>query len=193
MKTKIVLLILGIMFINACTTPPETAQRAQVGSQESVMEKDTGSLTKVMYDKDQSFFEFEGYGPGKSHLGTFEQGEMYFYYNDDNELVKFEGTINPASVKSDSGGLDNHLKNEDFFNINVFPKISAVSTSIDKENGEITGDLTFLGITKELAFPASITDKSVETDFVFDTAQFGMSYAGVNPEVRVAFKFVVAE
>ena len=181
------------MLINACTAPPETAQRAQVGDQEKVMEQDTGSLTKKLYDKDNSFFEFEGYGPGKSHLGTFEQGEMYFYYDENKELVKFEGIINPASVKSDSGGLDNHLKTADFFNIDVFPKITTVSTSIDKNSGQITGDLTFLGVTKEITFPAVITDNSVEADFVFDTVQFGMSYTGVNPEVRVAFKFVVTE
>jgi len=136
-----------------------------------------------------SSFEFEGYGPGKSHIGTFEDGEMYFLY-DNEALVGFVGVINPITVKSDSEGLDKHLKTEDFFNVESFPKITATSTIIDIENGQITGDLVFLGVTKELTFPATITDSSVEAEVVFDSTLWGMNYNGVNPEVRVAFKFV---
>ena len=190
MKTKLLFLIL-IIFISACTAPPDNAQRAEVEDQGEVIEESFDSLVKKPYNSEKSFFEFEGFGPGKSHKGTFNQGEMFFYYNEAGDLVKLEGTINTASVKSDSSGLDKHLMNEDFFNVNIFPEIKAVSTNIGEN--EITGELTFLGVTKEITFPAVITKNSVEADFVFDTTLFGLNYAGVNTEVRIAFKFVATE
>lgn len=186
-----------MVFINACTAPPEDLDRvavensAEPANDEQEIAENEG-LTKVAADPNKSSFEFEGYGPGKSHVGTFEEGEMFFLY-DNNELVGFVGVINPATVKTDSGGLDKHLMNEDFFNVETFPKITATSTNIDKVAGQVTGDLTFLGVTKELTFPATITDNSVEADVVFDTTLWGMEYAGVNPEVRVAFNFVAQE
>jgi polyisoprenoid-binding protein YceI len=205
MKKTILLMIILVVFVNACTSPSDDLDRANVGQidqqkqinneklrQDSDNVDESDKLTKVSFNKAESFFEFEGYGPGKSHIGTFDDGEMYFLYDND-KLVGFIGTIIPASVKSDSGGLDKHLKTADFFNIDNFSKINAVSTNIDKEKGQINGELTFLGVTKELTFPATITDNSVEAELVFDTTLWGMSYTGVNPEVRVSFKFVAKE
>jgi polyisoprenoid-binding protein YceI len=56
---------------------------------------------------------FTGFGPGKSHSGTFTEmsGEIMMQ---DGRVVAAEGIIDPASVKSDSAGLDRHLMNEDF-------------------------------------------------------------------------------
>jgi len=58
------------------------------------------------------------------------------------------------------GKLEGHLKNDDFFAVDKFPKANFVLTEGKKEaNGSYTlkGNLTIKGITKPVTFPATIT------------------------------------
>lgn len=129
-------------------------------------------------------FEFEGYSVGKSHIGTFDEWSVHGVYEDD-ELIGLEAQFNPNSVNTGIEGLDKHLKNEDFFDVENNAEISFQSTSLSEDT--ISGKLTFLGVTKEITFPVELTDESVSTDFLLDTSPFGMKYTGVNSEVRINF------
>jgi len=55
--------------------------------------------------------------------------------------------------------LIGHLKNDDFFGVDKFPKASFVITSITPKSGDeyqVKGKLTIKGITNDIEFPATI-------------------------------------
>ena len=79
------------------------------------------------FDFGLDLMSFEGFGPGKSHLGKFDNwnGELFL---ENQEIVGFEGTIQTNSVNTGIGGLDTHLNSEDFFNSKIIkgkPVLSA--------------------------------------------------------------------
>lgn len=189
MKTKYFLLgffvliaiAVVLLFTIGITSPDENATRASITGN-SISDNFNGQ--KVMINKANSNFEFEGFGPGKSHLGTFDDLEGYLYM-ENNKIVGFEGVIKTNSVQTGIGGLDTHLKSPDFFNAEAYPEIKFMSKSIN--DGKLSGDLTFLGVTKELTFPVTVTEDSISSDFVFDTKEFGLENPKANTEVRIVF------
>lgn len=144
----------------------------------------SSSVTEVAIDTSASTFEFTGYGPGKEHPGTFEDIKGVLLI-DDGVVVGAMGTIQAASVKSDSSSLDRHLKTDDFFDVDNFAEIRMESTSISE--GMITGRLTFHGVTKTLMFPVTVTENSVSAETIISLKAFGIEYTGVNDEVKIAF------
>lgn len=67
--------------------------------------------------------------------------------------IKFEADIN--SINTKNGQRDAHLKSADFFDAENNPKISFESTSVKKVSDyelQLKGNLTLLGITKEITF-----------------------------------------
>lgn len=67
--------------------------------------------------------------------------------------TKIEIEVDLASVTTGSDDRDGHLKSPDFFDVENFPTMSFVGTSIvAKDDGyELVGDLTVKGVTKPLA------------------------------------------
>lgn len=65
--------------------------------------------------------------------------------------INFEADV--ASIDSKNVQRDEHLKSEDFFNAEKFPKLTFVSKSISKKSDvefELRGDLTIRDVTKEV-------------------------------------------
>lgn len=63
--------------------------------------------------------------------------------------VKFEADVDSIDTKNEQ--RDAHLKSDDFFNAEQFPKLTFVSTGIEKisdEEFKLTGDLTVRDVTK---------------------------------------------
>ncbi len=94
-----------------------------------------------------SFNDFEGSGffdvenPANSHL---------------------ELTIQAASVDTRNGDRDNHLRSNDFFDMETYPVIEFRSTVVEQTGDaeyRVTGDLTIKGVTR-----------SVDVDFTFGGA-----------------------
>jgi polyisoprenoid-binding protein YceI len=70
-----------------------------------------------------------------------------------NAQVSF--TIDVASINTDNEMRDNHLKGDDFFNAEKFPKMTFKSTSFKKGKGNtyvMEGDLTIRDVTKKMKF-----------------------------------------
>lgn len=68
---------------------------------------------------------------------------------------KVEVNIDVASIDTRQSGRDDHLRNEDFFDVENHPKITFVATDIKKKsdsNYDVTGDLTIIGTTKPVTF-----------------------------------------
>jgi polyisoprenoid-binding protein YceI len=97
-----------------------------------------------------SFNEFEGSGyfdadqPANSHL----------------ELV-----IKAASIDTRNADRDGHLRGNDFFAMDEFPKITFRSTSVEQTGHaeyRVTGDLTIKGITKPVSVDFDYTGAVVD-------------------------------
>ena len=90
--------------------------------------------------------------------------------------------IDTTSLATEIEKLTAHLKSPDFFNVNEHPNASFVSTSVEPGEGEsvtITGELTLLGTTKSISFPATVsTDGGLQLNATFeiDRTEFGMDY-----------------
>jgi len=62
-------------------------------------------------------------------------------------------TIDAASITTDNGMRDKHLKTPDFFAVDQFPTLTFKSTKIEKtgdDTFDLTGDLTLRGVTKSV-------------------------------------------
>ncbi len=106
----------------------------------------------------------------------------------DDENANIDITIDPASVNTGNEKRDNHLKGEDFFNIEKFPTITYKAAKIVKtENGYVAkGQLTILGVTKDVDLPFAYlgtTDTpwgtksaAIEGTITIDRNDFGLSY-----------------
>lgn len=68
-------------------------------------------------------------------------------------------TVTDLTDKDYNAKLVGHLKADDFFSVEKFPKAKFVTTSVvpkGGENYEISGKLTIKGITNEVKFPATV-------------------------------------
>lgn len=69
--------------------------------------------------------------------------------------VSFEADVNSINTGNDQ--RDGHLKSDDFFNAEKYPKLKFVSKSIkkvDDENYKVSGDLTLRDVTKSITLDA---------------------------------------
>ena len=142
----------------------------------------TGENTKI---------EWTGTKPDGKHEGGFKKVSGTAKRTSADALT-IEVEIETGSLYSDDEKLTQHLKSPDFFAVKDHPKAKFKSTKIEKtaEGTQITGELTLLGKTKKVKFPATITeegDLSVDAKFAINRQDFGMSYGTgkVNDEVEI--------
>lgn len=86
-------------------------------------------------------------GQFKSYDGTIE------FSKEDLSDAKINFSIEVASINTDNEGRDKHLRSDDFFNAEKFPKITFVGKSIKRVEGKkykLTGDFTMRDVTKTI-------------------------------------------
>ena len=78
---------------------------------------------------------------------------------------KLNAVIDTASIDTDNQKRDDHLKSEDFFSSEKFPKMTFQMTSykVEGDDGIATGNLTIRGITKEVKL--KVEDLGTVKDF----------------------------
>jgi polyisoprenoid-binding protein YceI len=142
----------------------------------------TASDVKYPLTGENTKLTFVGKKPDGKHEGGFAKlsGSATV---PDGDLTKLSVSIDieTDSLFSDDAKLTAHLKNADFFDVKNKPKASFKSTKIEKtEKGfSVTGDLTLLGKTKSVTFPATIAGGdalTVTAAFEIDRTQWGMNY-----------------
>ena len=84
-----------------------------------------------------------------------------------------------ASINTRSEDRDNHLKSEDFFDVEKFPEITFQSTSISKDGDDykVTGDLTIKDVTKPVTFDVEFGGKG--------TNPWGVEVHGFEAEAKI--------
>lgn len=101
-------------------------------------------------------------------------------------MTAIQGTIQVASMFSDSNRLTKHLLDADFFEVITFGTVTFTSNKIEmtSEGGQIvTGVLDMHGVQKEISFPAQIevTEDGTATfdaEFNINRNDWGISYPG---------------
>ena len=90
----------------------------------------------------------------------------------------FELTVDVASIDTEVGMRDDHLRSADFFEVEKFPSASFVITKV--AGNQVTGNLTVKGITKTISFPAEISVNggkvSAKANITIDRTDFGIKY-----------------
>ena len=101
---------------------------------------------------------------GISTGGTFDglSGTINF---DPNNLsqASFTVSVDAKTVDTDVESRDNHLRREEYFYVEKYPKLLFQSTRITKTNNSdylyMFGNITIKGTTKEIQFPFKATPK----------------------------------
>ena len=103
--------------------------------------------------------------------------------------AKVNFSVDVASVNTDNEKRDGHLKSDDFFNAEKFPKMTFVSKSMKPLGGNkyaLTGDLTLRDVTKTVTFDVTYggqinTGRGVKAGFkakaTIDRPTYGLKYA----------------
>ncbi len=71
-------------------------------------------------------------------------------------------TIDAASISTGFGPLDDHIKSKDFLEVETYPEITFVSTSVKKTGdttADVMGDLTIHGVTKPVTLKTTMTHR----------------------------------
>ena len=106
---------------------------------------------------------------GWSHAGVSMQTGEFTSANgklildpDNVEESELTVTIDAASVSTGFEPLDDHLKSQDFLEVNTYPEITFTSTSIEQTGdmtAEVTGDLTIHGVTNPVTLATTLTHR----------------------------------
>lgn len=113
--------------------------------------------TKWNVDASHSNVKFE-----VTHLVVSEMDGSFKVYNGtinspsaDFQGAQIEFAIDVNSINTDNERRDGHLKGDDFFNAEKYPKMTFKSVSFKKVSGskyELVGDLTIRDVTKRVTF-----------------------------------------
>lgn len=135
-------------------------------------------------------------------IGDFTSYEGSFTFDEEKpETSSVDFTLYPEGIRTVSSELDKHLQNKDFFNTAEFPEIRFVSTGIKvtgKNTGDVTGNLTMLGVTKPVVLHVTFNKGDYHTyskmyvagfsgNAVIKRSDFGMSnlVPAVSDEVKL--------
>ena len=119
------------------------------------------------------------------------------------EETELRFTIDPASIYTGWEKRDQHLRGEDFFEVETYPEITFVSKEVRQtgaETAEIVGDLTIRDITREVTFDAELNrigpspfdpEKTIAgftASTVLDRTEFDLGYAAPDVAAEVPIR-----
>jgi polyisoprenoid-binding protein YceI len=133
--------------------------------------------------------------------GTFGKTEGAVTYDPGSaDGASVSVTIHADSVHTHDEKRDGHVKSPDFLNVKQFPTITFRSTKVEAAGTDklsVTGDLTFLGVTKSITVPVEFTGSSSDpkmgtragflATFTIKRSEFGSTYAAgmMSDEIRL--------
>lgn len=121
------------------------------------------------------------------HDGTINLKNGHFIKTND-KISGGEFSIDMTSIKSTdienpkaNKSLVNHLKDPDFFDVNIYPQGKLIITKVeyhDATHARLEADLTLKGITKSINFQAEFNfqERTMTTKFKIDRTRWGVNY-----------------
>lgn len=202
-KVLLGLTVLGMIFIASCNKNAETvtagdAQEASSASHDAeTFVVNTGESSTTW--RGFKFFH-DSSKPEVGHFGIIKLKEGSFSFKEgvleSGKLVSDQTTLENhdlAEDKENRAKLEGHLKSPDFLDVEKFPnstfEISKVTPITDGDyNSEISGNLDFRGVPKNITFRANVKkdgDKlSIQSEeFTINRQDFGVNFAPSNDTV----------
>lgn len=189
MKKLLLVPAVAVFILSSCVNNPK-GEKAEATDSVSVENSISGDVYTV--DATQSQVIWTGAKVSGEHTGTVDVKEGSLIVQEgkivSGNFVLDLNTINTTDLEGEyKDKLDEHLKNEDFFNVAQFPTASFQITNVEDaaEAGKVkvSGNLTIKDITKNISFDATvveITESSakVEADFNIAREDWGVTYEG---------------
>jgi polyisoprenoid-binding protein YceI len=176
-----------LLLAAGCSNPASDKSKAVTGEATSPTAQTASQGQKYLITPQNSRIEFVASKVTGSHNGSFKDFSGEIDYAGQIEKSRVSVMIQMNSVEVNDEGLTKHLKTADFFDVAKFPQSTFTSTEI-KPGGDkgashtVTGNFTLHGVTKSIAFPATITVAgdviTVESTFSINRKDFGINYAG---------------
>lgn len=176
------------IFIFNCDKAPE----APKADATAVKEVKQVQGTSIKLDAQKSVLKWIGTKLKGKHNGTVKIADGEIIINEGKVVGgKFSidmPTLESEDLKSDKDSkakLEGHLKSEDFFDVQKFPKASFEITSVTANADgtyKIDGNLTIKGISNGISFPAKISlegnKASAKANFNINRQKWGITYPG---------------
>jgi polyisoprenoid-binding protein YceI len=155
------------------------------------------SHSRIFFDIDH-----RGYSMMLGRFANF--GGTFLFDADDPTQSSLNVTIDPASIDMFHEGLNNHLKNPDFFDVEQYPQMRFVSERVaaaGENRYTVHGQFTMLGQTHPLAFDVVLNQTGqgrggapmagFSATGTIDRTQYGMNYGAPLVGTEVSFRIEV--
>ncbi len=139
-------------------------------------------------DAEKSKITWVGKKVTGQHTGTVNLSEGNFT-SKEKKITGGSFSIDMTSLKDADANarLETHLKSDDFFSTEKFPKTTFVTSNIESKDGDqynVKGNLTIKGITHEIEFPATIQiindQLSAKAKILVDRTKFDIKFRSGN-------------
>ena len=185
MKKIILAVAIGFMAIS-CKV--DSKNKVETSDAKEVVTTSKSESLKV--DITASSLNWKGYKPTGEHFGTIGIAEGLLSLTE-GKLVGGTFTINMKSIVDKDMEADNeynaklvkHLSSADFFEVDKFPTASFEITNVSDNEGKlsVSGNLTVKGISKNITFPATLSNNGIVTilksdPFKVDRTEFGIQF-----------------
>lgn len=187
---KIALMLVAGIFFAACTPKnpdgekAETTDSAEVAAAEGTEVALNIAASKIIWTGSKVSGSHTGDVALKSGSLTVNGGKIT-----GGNFVADLNTINDTDMQGEfKGKLEGHLKSPDFFDVAQFPEAKFEITGVIEgaEAGKVTisGNLTMRGVTKNITFPATVTEATetsvkASADFNVLREDWGLVYTGM--------------
>jgi len=185
--TAIALILCAPLFFASCENPADKTSAALVTDAVENSNIVTAGGTRYVFTP-ESTVNFIGSKVTGSHEGGFKTVSGHFTVKDgvlvgnDHSVI-----IDMNSLWSDDEKLTGHLKNKDFFEVEIYPEASFVATSLEASSATdyvVSGNFTLHGITKNITFPATAVEEGdsvkINSTFNINRKDFGIVYSGMS-------------
>lgn len=150
------------------------------------------------------FFDIDHRGYSMMQGRFAEFGGTFMFDAENPARSSLDVTIYPASIDMFHEGLNNHLKNPDFFDVEQYPELTFVSERVEvtgENRFTVHGQFTMLGQTHPLAFDVELNQTGQNRSGApmagftatgtIDRTQYGMGYGAPVLGTDVRFRIEV--
>jgi len=188
-KILLLLLLVPILLYSCIGKHKSNAQEANITQEQK--KQISQKTDTIQVDITQSSIHWKGTkmrGAGK-HEGELQLQSAYFLKENDNiiggQFIADMTTIGVTDIPEHEPvpirNLNNHLKSEDFFDVDKFPTSKFEITkikSLPNDSISVSGNFTIKDIIKNIQFKSRSIEKEFSTKFTFDRFQWNIAYEG---------------
>ena len=184
------ILLLCLASLSSCIGKHQSgAQTAEVSEQVSSLTEPVGDTLKINVSKSKIFWKGTKMRGAGKHEGEIQIKEGFFV-SEESKLIggaflvdmhSIEVTDIPKSDPIPIKNLTNHVKSDDFFDVENYSTSRFEISNIEKlasDSLKVSGNLTLKNITKSIGFIALKRDKTFSTKFTIDRFQWNIAYKG---------------